>query len=831
MKKMRFKKTFSVLLAASMALTLCACGGGSGSGDGTDGADGGQSGSGTTAADSSTRYFRADYLDNLPDNSFFNSGNGGGSVVFSGDKAYYSYYNDDYTEQTVCAYDILTGENTEYYTSQSGSGDGGVFAESISLNQYTPTADGGLLLLISSSQLDESTVDMDKYENTTKEDVVNYIYQYWGLDTYEAAEEYFDNYLADTMTSQGETYGELLLSYEATSDNYIRHNYCVKVDASGEEVSRVEVETSAENSYCEAIGSDADGNVFVAMEEWSDDSDTTYILAFDSEGNALGKIDTSGSYISKLVNTADGKCGYLTWASDGENYCLSILDPATLSSGEEIKMGSGYVSDCVALDDHTFLYNGDRGLKQYDTETQETENYLNWLDCNISSSSVSSFGVLSDGRVAVYIQSWGSSTYSVDIAVLDEISAEEAASVKQINVACFYMDTNTESAAIEFNKKHTDYHINVTSYYDYNSDVDYQDALDSFVASISSDQSIDVVNFSTYSQMLEFAQKGLLIDLNGVLADDADLGGGKILPNIINACTFDDKLVALPNYFSVSTLVGKASDVGTTPGWTIADLKKMYDSKEPGTQVLAYNTKDEAFNMCISLGYDQFLDLENKTCNFNTQEFIDVLEFVSLFPDEYNYDEEVDITEQMHNGQVLLYATNIPDFGEMQMLATIFGDDLTYIGYPTSSGNGTMMYFNGISGITKYCEEPELAWEFLRESYLTDDDAYYDSSYFNGSILQEDFDKYFDNATNPDNYGGSWGWGNYETEIHAPSQEEVDQVKDIILNSTAVSGAVPSGILNIIEEEAAAYFSGQKTAADVAANIQSRMEIYLSETM
>jgi hypothetical protein len=84
---------------------------------------------------------------------------------------------------------------------------------------------------------------------------------------------------------------------------------------------------------------------------------------------------------------------------------------------------------------------------------------------------------------------------------------------------------------------------------------------------------------------------------------------------------------------------------------------------------------------------------------------------------------------------------------------------------------------------------------------------------------------------NEDYYNGTWGWGNYETTIHVPSQEEVDQVKEIILNSTAVSGAVSTGILNIIEEEAAAYFSGQKTAADVAANIQSRMEIYLSETM
>jgi ABC-type glycerol-3-phosphate transport system substrate-binding protein len=339
------------------------------------------------------------------------------------------------------------------------------------------------------------------------------------------------------------------------------------------------------------------------------------------------------------------------------------------------------------------------------------------------------------------------------------------------------------------------------------------------------------VFFNDYSQMLDFAAKGLLVDLNEFLADDADLGDGKILPNIINACTFDDKLVALPNYFSVETLVGKVSDVGTTPGWTVADLKKLYESKDSDTQILWGYTKENVFNMCISLGYNQFLDFENKTCDFNNQDFIDVLEFASLFPDEYTNDDGTDMTELMHSGKILLYETTLPDFGQMQMLSTIFDDDLTYIGYPTASGNGTMMYFSGLAGITKYCEDTDMAWEFLRGTYIPEDSSDYYGSYFNGSILQSEFDKFFDSATNEDNYGGTWGWGNYETAVHAPTQAEVDQVKDIILNSTAVSGAVSSGILNIIEEEAAAYFSGQKTAADVAANIQSRMEIYLSETM
>lgn len=825
MKKMWLKKTLSVMLAASMVLSLSACGGKT-EGNGNNNGNQGQSDSGSTAS-GAAHYFRADYLGTLPEQF---KKNGGNYTSFYGDKLFYSCYNDDYTKQTICSFDVLTGEETVYLEMDQGGNGGDVFAENSYMNQFTADEEGNIYVLVSSSKIDENTVDKEKYANATKEDLINYIYNNWGYDTYEAAEEYVNNNESEVLP-EGYSYGDLLLMYEATEANYIRKSYLKKYDTTGTEAFKAEIAMNSSNGYCDAMGMDADGNLYLAIEEWSEESSSSYIMVYDKDGAELGKIDIGSNYVSRLIKTVDGKCGYLTWSATGNGYSLCVLDPATKSVGEEIQMGSGYINSCIILDDHTYLYSSDRGLFKYDTATQETENYLNWMDCNISSNNVSAFGMLSDGRVAVYVQSWTSNGSNNDIAILSEISEEEAKAVSQINVACFYMDYNMENSAIEFNKKHTDYHINITQYYDYDSDVEYQDALDAFMTAIVSDTSIDVVCFNDYSQMLNFAAKGLLIDLKDVLASDADLSVDKILPNVINACTYDDKLVALPNNFSVTTLVGKVSDVGTTPGWTVADMKALYESKEPGTQILSWATKEEMFNTCISLGYNQFIDLENKTCNFNCDEFVNVLEFVSYFPDEYNYNDDTDITELMNQGKVLLYQTSLPDFGQMQMLSTIFADDLTYIGYPTSSGNGTMMYLSNLTGITKYCENADLAWEFLRDMYLPSDDYYYGGGYYSGSILKSEFDKFFDDATNPENYQGSWGWGNFETTLHAPSQEEVDQVKNIILESTAVNGAVSSGILNIIKEEAAAYFSGQKTAQDVAAIIQSRMEIYLSETM
>lgn len=811
MKKM-LKKFLSVLIVAGMTVALTACGGTK---------DSGKTGSDNGAEDGK-KYYSAQYLENLPDSM---NGNGSNSVSLCGDRVYYSTYNDDYTKQTIYSFDILTGENVEYL-SVDNSNSGDLFAERMSLDRFVPDNEGNLYLLMLSNQVDESTVDKTKYENTTREDVIDYIYNNWGFGTYEEAEEYFTTNEADFMQN-GYTYGSLLMQYELTEANYIRHMYIKKYDTSGNEISNMEITSYTGNGYCDALGIDAEGYVYLALEEYTDTSSSSYILVNDKDGNNVGKIDTQ--YVSRFVSLKDGSCGYLSWGTEGDSYSLSVLDGATAKVSEEISLGSSYVDKCIQIDDHTFMYKDDRSLSTYDLETQESHEYLKWMDCNISSNYVSDFGILSDGRVVAYIQSYDSNGTNVDIAILNEVSAEEANSVNQINVACFTMDYNMENAAIEFNKKNSDYHINISPYYDWNSDVDYQDAINSFMTSISSDTSIDVVCFYDYSQMLNFASKGLLIDLYELMKSDGEVNKDTIMPNIISACEYDGKLVALPTSFNVQTLVGKVSDVGTTPGWTVADLKALYETKEPGTKILNYSTKQDAFNMCLSLGYNQFIDLENRTCNFDSQEFVDVLEFASLFPDEYQYDEGEDETELMNKGKILLYQTNIPDFGQMQMLSTIFGDDLTYIGYPTQSGNGCMMYLYGLTGITKYCDAPDVVWDFLSKMYVPDPDNNY-GGYFNGSILKSEFDKYFDGARNEEYYQGSWSWGNFETQLHVPEQAEVDAVKDIILNTTAVSGAVSNDILNIIKEEAEAYFSNQKSAQDVAAIIQSRMSIYLSET-
>ena len=74
--------------------------------------------------------------------------------------------------------------------------------------------------------------------------------------------------------------------------------------------------------------------------------------------------------------------------------------------------------------------------------------------------------------------------------------------------------------------------------------------------------------------------------------------------------------------------------------------------------------------------------------------------------------------------------------------------------------------------------------------------------------------------------------------LHAPeivearetvTQEQVDDFKTLIDGATP-GGAYDTDIQEIIQDEAGAYFAGDKTADEVAKLIQSRVSIYLGET-
>lgn len=808
MNQSLWKKAIAVTLAASMTVGLAACG---------------QKGDSSASADGTKKYFKATYLDNLPDTFTDSVGN----IIFKGDVMYYGASNEDYTKYGIYSYNLVSGEATSIYEIEQQNGD-----DYSNVSSYAVADDGSIYLYIYKSEIDESSVSED-YSNATLDDVLAFFEDEWGYSEEDAENDWNNYYVAQYTEEDGTVnYGRFLVSQKASR---ISTSYLVKVDASGNVVYEHDATpTDGSESNCNGMAVDKDGNVYISMNTWNMNgdtigSDTYYTLVMDAEGNQKGKIEATG-YTSKLVTLADGRVASVGWGESG-NCELKPLDASSMKemTDQIIEVPSDSMS---ILDDKNILMTEGASVYKYNVDTKENEEYFNWMDCNISSSMVTNFGILSDGTIAAFIQNWNSSGNQSEIAIIKEVDASEVAQTTNLTLACMWCDSYVEEKIIAFNKSQDKYHITMKTYGDGESE--YEDAVNKFTTAIVSDNSIDLVLFENYSQTISFAAKGLNADLYELIDNDADLSRDDFLPNILTACEHDGKLVSLPLSFTLQTVIGKTSDVGDKPGWTFDDMKALLASKPEGTQLFYGMDRTTALTTLMSLGYNDFIDWENTTCHFDSPEFIDVLEFAAMFPETFEWTEDSeDSSVLLNQGKLLLDQYYLGDFEQVQIYRTIFGGDTTFIGYPTNEGNGAMLNLNSQVGISVNCKDKEGAWQFLRTLYLPKSQEEEDNyGYYGFSVRKDDFEKYCENAMkqDEDNAGGTWGWGSFEVEVQPATQADVDQVKDLVYNTTAVNGAVSNDITNIIKEEAAAYFSGQKSAEDVAAIIQSRMQVYLSET-
>ncbi len=799
-----WRKAAALTLAGAMTAGLTACGGGSSS----------------ASTDGTQRYFKAEYLSDLPD-TFTDSTN---SIKFNGDVMYYISSDDDDAMTGIYSYNLVSSEGTTLYQLKQTDGSG----NSSYISCYAVTDGGDIYAFVNKSQIDESSLTED-YSDATLDDVLSYMEDQWSYGEEDARSDWESYYASQYTDEDGNVnYSAFLKAQYAT---YIQSYSIVKADASGNVVfdQELSLDSQTDSMSCNGMTADKDDNLYLALNTWANNSgdgsvssDTYYTLVLDSNGETKGKIASDG-YSSGLITLADGTVALIGYGDNGNE-----MTPLNVSSmEEETDKAVDIPSETVAVyDEKNLLVTEGTSLYKYNLDSKEKEEYFNWMDCNIASSSVSGYGVLSDGRIAAYLQNWNSGGDQAEIALIKEVDKSEVTDTVNLTLAYMWSDATMQEKVIAFNKSQDKYHITMKTYGD---DADsYDAAVNAFNTAVTSGSDIDIIVFDSYSQAINFASKGLNADLYELIDKDEDLSRDDFLSNILTACEYDGKLAVLPTTFTLQTVVGKTEDVGDTPGWTLDDMKALLASKPEGTQLFTYMDRSTALEALMNLGYNDFIDWTNASCNFDSQEFVDVLEFANMFPEEVDLNmDNGDTSELINQGKQLLDVYYLGDFEQIQMYRAVFGGPFTYIGYPTTSGNGAMLTLNNIVGISNNCKDIDGAWQFVRTLFLPGDSE--DSSY-GFSVRKDEFDKYCQDAMSDKNVVTSYQWGDVTVDIQPATQEDVDQVKDLVDGTTAVNGAVSSDITNIISEEAAAYFSGQKSAEDVAKIIQSRMQVYLSET-
>ena len=578
---------------------------------------------------------------------------------------------------------------------------------------------------------------------------------------------------------------------------------------------------------------DAKGNIGVTIAKYDENGNSFILALVDSNCEITQKIPLQINSIDNCFLTNEGNL-MVTYYDNNWNIMTGEFDLQNGSFGEPLKEMPDYYTSVgkVEGDDQKLLIASDDILYRYSKADGSKEELLKWSDVDIKSDSVQRLIGKEDGTFFAVLYSWN--TGKTEIARISQKKRGDLAEKKDIIVATLYEDYALSSAAIEFNKANSDYHVTVKEYYNWeNEDADLEDARKTMINDLGGAADIDIVNMSDFSTS-SLVKQNVVDDITPFLTSGGKLNISDYNESVLNCYKFDGKLVAIPKTYYLTTLAVK-KDLIPAESWTVKDMIE-FDKAHPEMALMDYSYRMSILQLCLYNNMDYFVDPETGDCRFDSDEFKEILEYVGTYPEEIDwehYDDSESEIEKVQNHRVIaenVYLYNLQSVQEYTDY--VFRGEANFIGYPTISGEAeTIIEPSGAYGICTASKQKEDAWKFIEYVLTSEMDNDYGFP-ANNKDLQKLIDKELEKAGQKTGAGVGWGGTDEVYEYHYATQEEIDLFYEML--GKAVLSPATGGdqeIFNIIEEEIESYFSGQKSVDEVAKVIQSRVNLYVKENM
>lgn len=625
--------------------------------------------------------------------------------------------------------------------------------------------------------------------------------------------------------------------------NYIDQYYLVKLSVKGEEIFCISLNEIPQVKELAGNGWLYTGDIVCIKDKIYVKVMESY-LTFDRDGNFLKMLSSEGEDSLQgvyLYPIANGKVIAFRTEDDGAVY-LGYADMETGKMTDKTKIpGASYDFSVYPGNENyeVFLVNS-YGVYGYNIGDSDKTQLMNFVDSDLDSYGLYNLIAINDQEFfATYDDQ---ENYETCIGRFSKVDPKDIKDKKVITLACAGLDWDIRNSVVKFNKSNEEYRITIQDYASlYNSESDYEAGITRLNTDIASGKVPDILVINDSMPVESYISKGLFEDLKPYIEKDEELDITNYMPNVLEAYSVDGKLYRLVPYYTINTLIAKTSDVGQERGWTVQDVNELMSTKPEDAMFLNYVDRRTMLLYCMSSAGNQYVDWENGTCSFDTDSFIEMLDFLKQFPetigddmytDEYweNYD------SMWREGKVVAMMYNVSGFRDYQYVQQgTFGEPVTMIGYPTGNGDGSaiMPALQMAMSAKSSCKEG--AWQFLRY-YLTDE--YQDAIPYGLPLSIKKLDSMGEEAMKKPTYTDENGnevesedyyyLGGVEIPINPMTKEEVENFKKTLYSFNQVYN-YDDNLIQIIEEEAAAFFNGQKSAKDVAAIIQSRVKIYVNE--
>ena len=355
-----------------------------------------------------------------------------------------------------------------------------------------------------------------------------------------------------------------------------------------------------------------------------------------------------------------------------------------------------------------------------------------------------------------------------------------------------------------FNRSQQDYQVTATAY----TDAD----MTRLKTEILAGKWPDLFCFGSMSSISGLELGGLRPEI--VCADlgellDTQIPRETFVPLALEAVKIDGGYYTLPLNFCIATVVAP-SDLLPEQGLTLAELEEVLDRAGDLLPFESWMFAENLLGLTCEFYLSRYVDREAGTCDFESQEFYDYLTWCKT----WSGDGTIADTPQ----ESLLHYIIV---GNPEYIITRRADgeprNRTYVGFPVEEGYGHELYVPtqiGIAAGTGHRTGAEAFVRFCVEEYpaLTDQDM---------PATAADLEAIIDRCAR----GEAVDWDGTALVLDEAAYDQFQQ----LLENTTVVAETDTTMREIVTDEAAYFFAGERTAEETAALIQQRVSLYLLE--
>jgi multiple sugar transport system substrate-binding protein len=344
---------------------------------------------------------------------------------------------------------------------------------------------------------------------------------------------------------------------------------------------------------------------------------------------------------------------------------------------------------------------------------------------------------------------------------------------------------------------------------------------------------------TNYLNYDKYAEKKLIANLSDQIKNDSTFDINNYYANILDSTKVNGSIFSIPIRFQLNLMVGDKEALGSTvvddAKWNWQDFSTIAKSLVKDTngdgqpETFAFDNMNgpNLLSQMLTTSYQKFVDTANKKANFDSPEFISLLNLAKSMVDS----KLVSNDKQDRNTNLFEYS-NIRSYEQFLFTPQFqLNGHAEFLLPPSENDNRGVGFSSDLSiALNSKSKVKNEAWDFLK--FLLSDDMQSQKELQGFAVNKKASDAHMEQlktlGTSADKNQLQFKVNGKDVKIQPATQADIDRINQL-MSSASIFTERDIHINDTITTESEPFFSGQKTAEDVAKVLQSKINTFLNE--